>query len=866
MDNPGPINRPEDNNGQLEGPLPVGVSQNYFGWQKSTVKSVFIDKSKENNNEKYFRMTADNILSAGPQFSVSIPKLEPGKYYRLCATVRNLSEGRFSLFLREGPAPYANIGPSVYIDSFGKWETRSVVIQFQNPGSGIYSLYFILASPGVYDIKEFSIREATEKEYIAQQQGLVKAKNIRRPNSGWNNYLSSSCFPFGVPAGWNCRRGAASVSDDSTGPSGQPALKLQPGMGEKSLPQLFSAPFQTPDPEKVYTVSFSYKGSGVLKCNGAAFKPTPDWQRGSIQLQIPEIQSGAFLNFQADETVYLDAVRVAGNGQTDYRRAGACEIALGVPASDASEARVQFEDEPALLAYRLLGQRESVVLKGSVTNIWGETKDLPTSRPNAADGTINYNLFPDTPFGQFRVEVQAFQDDKPVSPIAEYVVSRFRRPKYWGKDAPNSPFGIHEEPIAQLLIGLKAGGINWVRLHDGGFQYCLWPALEPEKGKWTFFDEEIKTYRKYGMKLYGQLGGAPTWASYYADTEFKPDGYWKFFAAPTDEHLPDFENYAYTVVKRYQDYIQDWFVWNEPWGGFFHCSYDQTRKMYKTFENQGGAYAKVLKAAYTGAKRANPNVQVTGFGTYGSAEKFTRQIVDAGGFDFCDSLDYHEYIPKTFGFPNDGNLKNLTQAFEPVTEKYGPIKKDIIMSEGSPLSNGADRGTPLQGIYKNVLPWDNDDQYNNQADDVARFVMSLLSTGVKKVYLYTAHGHSNLTRSSFQLLLGADGYPHPTLAALSAFAWNAEDSRFVQYKELCPNVYAAAFQKEDGSSFAVITGKRLARAEISYAADNGRAFDLYGNPISIPFKYEGYLQYVTTTDPVVVLLDKLSGRAAPLEQ
>lgn len=869
LDQPNPkVWTAEESKGQLEGQLPEGVSPNYFGWQKSQVKSSFVEKA----GEKFVRMTASSTIPTGPQFSVAIPRLEKGKFYRLTATVRNLAESNFSLFLREGPDPYQTLSPSVTIKPTGKWETHSAFLQFEPPASGSYSLYFTFSGDGTWDLKEFSISEASAEEFRAQQQGLSSHRNIRRPDAHWKNFIFSSCFPFGVPAGWNCRRGTATISDDVTGPSGQPALKLAVGMGEKKNPQFFSAPFQTPDPEKTYTLSFSYRGPGTLICRGQSFEPSETWKRGSVNLRVPEFQAGTFLTFEANDTVFLDAIRLAEEGETDYQRAGKCEIALGMPTSDASEARVQFEDEPALLAFRLLGDCAGVTLRGTVTNIWGQTLTLPEIRTNApkdaafADGTIPYQLFPETPFGQFRIDLQAFQGNEAVSPIAEFVVSRFRRPVYWGKDAPNSPFGIHEEPIQTLLTGLKAGGINWVRLHDGGFQYCNWPAIEPEKGKWTFHDAEIKAYRKAGMMLYGQLGGAPNWANYYANSEFKPDGYRLFFSAPTDEHLGDFENYAYQIVKHHKNEIQDWFVWNEPWGGgFFHCGYDQKRKCYLPFENQGAAYAKVMKAAYAGAKRANPDVRVTGFATYGNATEFTSQIVDAGGYEFCDELDYHEYLPRTFGYPGDGNLKNLEQTFAPVTEKYGPIQKKIIMSEGSPLSNGSDRGLPLQGIYSELLPWENEDLYHQQADDVTRFTFSLLTTGLKRVFLYTAHGHSNLTKSSFQLLLGADGYPHPSLAALSAFAWHAEDSQFVKYQELCPNVFAAVFQKQDGTSFAVITGKRMARAEIRCTAAGARAEDLYGNPLTFPVRYEGFLAYVSSSDSADALLQKISGKPMPLE-
>ncbi|MDO4574204.1 MAG: hypothetical protein Q4D98_03205 [Planctomycetia bacterium] len=855
LDTPGPVFHPEKTNGQLDGALPVGLGPNYFGWQKSRVKTSYGEEA----GKKFCSMHVSNALAVGPQFVLAIPKLEEGKYYRLTATVRNFSRGRFSLYLREKPAPYRSLGAAVSIEPSGEWETHSAFVKFHKPASDQYGLFCTLDSDGRFDLREFSITEATAAEYRLQGSGGI-LQNIVRPCTTWRNFLASSCFPWGVPAGWNCRRGTATVSDDMTGPSGQRALLLEPGEGEKPGPVLFSSPFQTPDPAKVYTVSFSYKGAGRPTCNGKTFAASDTWQRAQLDIQVAEDRPCCVLEFSADGPFFLDAVRVSEKGETSYSPAGKCEIALGVPRSEASEARIQFDDEQAGLVYQLVGDFSGVVLRGTVTNLWGETRDLPEIRPTAATGKLDYLLFPETPFGQFRVNLQAFAGEKPCSMVAEYVVSRFRRPVYWGKDAPHSPFGIHEEAIPQLLTGLKAGGMNWIRLHDGGFIYCMWTGLEPEKGKWTFFDSAIQTYRKSGMMLYGQLGGAPLWASYYANTEFQPDGYRKYFSVPTDEHLPDFEHYAYTVVKHYENDIHDWFVWNEPWGGgFFHRDYDKEKKAYIGFENQGEAYAKVMKAAYRGAKRANPNVRVTGFSTFGNGTQFTSQIVDAGGYEACDEIDYHEYVPRTFGFPDDGNREILESAFGPIVQKYGKIDKAIIMSEGSPLSNGSNQGAPLQGMYRHVLPWDNNDRYNTQADDVVRYVMSLLGNNVKRVFLYTAHGHQNLTRSAFQVLLGADGYPHPTLAAMSTFTYHAEDSRFVAYKELCPHVYAALFQKNDGSSFAVITGKRQAWAKIHCSLAHAKGEDLYGNPLTFPMEYHGFLLYVISNETADVLRDALSG-------
>lgn len=873
LDQVGKVFTQEESRGQLEGPLPVGVGQNYFGWQKSRVKSALVEK----DGERYFRMEVSDVFSMGPQFVMRIPRLEEGKYYRLSATVRNLSEGRFNLYLRENPDPYANIGAGVSAEADGEWRTYSATICFRKPASDNYSLYFALSGDGIYDLREFSLTETDAAEFDAFQRGMIRGGKIIRPDAGWKNFVFSSCFPFGVPAGWNCRYGKATVSDDVAGPSGQPALKLERGLGEKRTPCLFSAPFLVPEPEKTYSISFSYRSLEPIQCCGRQFDASSEWRRASMPIQISAKQSAAFLEFTSADTFWLDGVRVGEEGETEYRTAGECELALGLPRSDASVSRVQFEDEPAQILWKALGDVSGATLRGSVTNIWGETRSLPEisleKRASGTDrsggnesGELSYLIFPETPLGQFRVELQAFRGDRAISPVAEFVVSRFHRPIYWGKDAPNSRFGIHQEPIEYLLTGLKAGGLNWIRLHDGGFIYCQWPAVEAEKGKWTFHDDAIQEYRKRNFMLYGQLGGAPTWASYYANTEFKPDGYWKYFAAPTEEHLGDFENYAYQIVKRYADDIQDWFVWNEPWGGFFHCGYDAQNRRYLTFENQGAAYAKVMAAGYAGAKRANPNVRVTGFGTYGGATTFTKQIVDAGGNAFCDELDYHQYSNKTFCYPGDGNETNLKNTFASLEEASGPIAKPIIMSEGSPFSNGSDRGQLFLGLYRNVLPWENNEKYSHLADDVTRFTASLLNCGLKRVFLYTAHGFRNLTRCSFQMLLAADGYPHPSLAALSQYAWLAEDSEFKGYRELAPNVYAAIYARRDGSSFALVTGKRNARAEITCSAADAKGFDLYGNPLSLPMKYDGFLHYVTSSEKAEALEERIYGKELKLEE
>ena len=62
------------------------------------------------------------------------------------------------------------------------------------------------------------------------------------------------------------------------------------------------------------------------------------------------------------------------------------------------------------------------------------------------------------------------------------VATRVVRPRYWNKDAPDSPFGVHVVPQRESLLAAKASGANWARLHDAGLFLIGWAFLEPKKG------------------------------------------------------------------------------------------------------------------------------------------------------------------------------------------------------------------------------------------------------------------------------------------------------------------------------------------------------------------------------------------------
>ena len=500
-----------------------------------------------------------------------------------------------------------------------------------------------------------------------------------------------------------------------------------------------------------------------------------------------------------------------------------------------------------MLNYYVTGKADDVTVKSSVTDLYGKTTALPDSKGKS--GAIRY-LPGARPYGQFRVEVQAFRNGKPVSVVNEMVVTRLPRPVYWDRDAPDSPFGIHMNQLESSIRAMKAGGFNWMRLHDGARHLSCWYFVEPEKGKWKFADKEIKAYRDNHFMLYGQLGGAPVWATELRNLpDFKSE-YTKVYFTPLPQYEKDFANYCKVIAARYKGVIDDWFIWNEPWGPlFFHKSYDPEKKEYITHgsvRDNARVYTRYSKLAYTAAKQGNPRCRITGINSYSNRPDWNSTIWHDGGYDFCDEIDWHVYyqdIPS--GYPGDGLKDRMESSFDEIIRKEGGLTKPYIMSEGQAGSASVEETEQRIGLYRNTITWHSMENSREIAESNIRYLLSHLSFGVKRIFLYTSHSYSHMGRGSgLQIMLGADGYPHPGLVAMSAFAKRVEGRKFVRWQTLADGVYAALFSNGKQTT-AVISGDLLKKAELVCRGNFPfRMADLYGNPVSA-LNYRGQILYVT---------------------
>ena len=860
--------------GSYSGPMPQGMNQDFTAWSSGVCRA---ESGTDTLGDTFLRFFIDK---PGVQFNIRLPGLQAKKLYKATFVVRNQLTGEITPYLRRMYKPYDLPGVKFRIPRSTSFRTLvfpfspKTVYNEPNP----QGLFLHIAETGILDFKRIRIEEVSKQEYELLEMEQMR-RVIRKP-AGTVNFLRNSTLPKGLQSGW-CRlagnhqsRSEVEPDPEVTGPSGEAALKLDSSTdGEVGI---FSEPFSAGDPRRPVTVSFSYRGSGtfaaVLMADGRKalsrrnLSPQKDkWKRAVLTARIPIRRLAAVLKIQGKGKLHVDAFRVAEEGESEYRMSGEHEISFFLPPSETSVSRIQFEDEAPLLNYYLTGNAGDVCLKSTVTDLYGKTLPLPDAEGKS--GTLRY--LPETmnPFGQFRIEAQAFRDGKPVSPVNEMVVTRLPRPRFWKKDAPDSPFGIHANQLESSIRAMKAGGFNWVRLHDGARHLSCWYFVEPEKGTWRFADKEIKAYRDNHILLFGQLGGAPVWASALKDLPSFRNRYAGVYFTPLPEHEADFARYCETMTRRYKGVIDDWFVWNEPWLPlFFHNGFDSTSGRYLTFgslRDNANAYARLSKLACLGAKKGNPDCRITAFSSSrGSTPAWNAALYAAGGYSFCDEIDYHTYHQNApAGFPGDGLEETMHLSFSEILRREGGISKPFLMSEGQSGYATADEGDPRTGLYKHTIPWQSRENYHRIAEAEIRFLLSHLTFGVKRIFLYTSHAYSSLAQGSeLQIMLGADGFPHPGLVAMSAFASRIETKKFIRWHKLADGIFAALFS--DGKqTVAVITGDPRRQAEILCTGPFPHSFaDLYGNPLP-SLSYQGRLLYLAAICPPEMLLPHLRAAA-----
>jgi hypothetical protein len=717
--------------------------------------------------------------------------------------------------------------------------------------------------------------------------------NEAAPSPGPGNLLRNTRLVEGLPSGWTITGRInnpfsegedVKFQTDATvpGPSGYPAFLVDviatdgvpSSYGWQQSVLFFSEPFKVPT-DGVYTASVYIKGSGtgsigivpdnslavdgpVVAIREFAIEDGDDWKRITCTFDASAKKKLYGIRFKLDGKFWFDGFQVnAGREPSPYQSALPAEVALQAEGGDLESVRMQFADENPLIRWTVTGAQAGNVLAAKVVDLNGTAKNLPeiALKGEASEsGTIDYAMPELNSLGQFRIEaVVKNHDGDHASMETELVMTRVKRPKSWGKDNPESPFGIHIQPTHDQILMAKAFGMNWVRLHDAGVQLVGWAYLEKEAGKWNFFEKELARYRKGNLLILGQLGTAPQWKSKAAQSTVEPPAIEQTVCGSYFEpsNLEDFADYTRRVAERYRDYIQYFDIWNEPWHPFFFAvdftktqpaTMERAAKMGESwFINSSSApeeFAKLQKTAFDALHEANKGFQLVGMGTHGSPVKdgrypgdvWTKRMVESGAMKTLDDVGFHAYTSGPIGFPGD----SIDEEIKTAVGYLGGVKEvhasghQLWMTEGSPIPRKT-----TSGFYRLTLPYKDGENYWDSSDRIVRFLTRFLSEGVDKVFLYSMDATNYFgQRPRARVFVNEDGYPHPSGAAAANTTWNLEGTRFRSSFEL-KNGKATGYVFDGADSSVILVCPRPGKPMVAPDPEGLQLSveDIFGNPL-----------------------------------
>lgn len=770
------------------------------------------------------------------QLYLAGPFLRKGAIIRLRLALRAPSSGVLGLKVRQGQKPY-KIYWQTQLSVTPEWRVFEIAIpSIPKDEKGGYRL-FLLPQQGVIDIDSLSLRYLDREEVIKEGNKLD------------GNLLVTSSFPLGLSRPWRLyqvREGSTAEKDPAVmGPTGVPALKLIPSRDLKPDDRFYGVglvvpPFQVAQFQK-NTFSFYAKGSEEgqkvrlhLLDQDRYFKShnfalTTEWQRYEWSTELPFVVDNYLTaRIFSKEVFWLDGLQFErGEKASEFQRPSLSELHLE-PAADWG---LSLEREPWQTRVAVAGEQPAgAYLKGKLIDSFGEEMELGKIAYQPGESGEMLMTLPDHPAGKFGTFLLQLQLDdangKALSNWSEAVLHRVRAPRMAGKDAPDSPFGVHIEPRGYAPAVAKKLGFNWVRFH-GPATGIKWGEVEPQPGEWDFSqaDQEVKTFRDNHLMILGMVDTAP---KFYTDSS--PHYHWhEHYFLPKAEHHAKWVDYAKRIVGRYKDDIQVWEIWNEPFiKSFFR------KKYLKGDDFEPGTpadYLDLIRLAAPAVKEADPEATVIWSST--PHRDWNDEIVNLGVPNYGDVASFH-YYSNTKPFPDFDNYLAKMRRNLPEENKDMPFWN----------TEGASGGANDFNLYEHLPAKKSDTELTRyNAEFLVLYQLAGLVHGVEKYFLYTLHGPQ--WGQGWTILL-SDGSLPPSASAMSNLFWHVENKSYDQAKELGAGITAYQF-KGEGETVVVLvnqskTGKSMVLDQLPASV---KLRNLYGNEVPVDSALSQRIYYLT---------------------
>jgi hypothetical protein len=774
------------------------------------------------------RVAVERVERGRVQVVIPDVVVVPSHFMRLRFAVRSPTSGSVEVSLRQRGEPYRTYWTTTF-HGRPEWAVVEALASVDSVDREAV-LMFAFESPGVVEIDDLVAVYLTPEEALGD-----------RDFSG--NLLPSSSFPLGLSAPWagggnGMPTEAYQVDPEVRGPTGLPSLRLTPSPSDGRPMSQLTAPFEG-RPGGIHTFSFWARAEETGKMVSIRVGPvsanlwrapwqkeitiSQDWERYYFSLELPPSPEGFYLariNSHSPGVCWVDGLTVEADSTAgEFKKTGPVEVA----AVAMGPYGLLFEG--ATLRYRVAAWGDlqpGTRIAGTLRDLYGNEWELP---PVAIDGATP--LFqaevevPDLgqpPLGSYLIELRVLAaNGQSLSRPAELLLHRVRRPRHWGEAAPQSPFGVHVFSSAREAIMAKALGFNWARTN---YKFN-WSRVEPRPGAWNWdgLDAEIAALRSANLEVLAYLGGVPQRASNASDDWTGSNvSWWRVTAAPREDALDGWEEYARRVLGRYGDQVRVFEIWNEPFlAGFFVEDVVQGRPVRAPASRLYQIAERVRKAAneagFAGQLFWNVGAH------YGDDERhFDAEAVLIGTSHYVDGYTMHRYSMAPKAFPEDRFAQDVA-ALREVHPKA---------LEGRPLwnSEGGSGPSELFNLYRHSPPRQSSGQADAQADRLVRYVLSNFAAGIEKVFLYSFF-EPDEWKPNYSYL-HVDGQLSQTAPAISNLAWLLEGKRFEEMVALPGGIFGHVYEG-GGETVVVLVSSGLERPRLSVPAGT-EVIDLYGNP------------------------------------
>ncbi len=243
--------------------------------------------------------------------------------------------------------------------------------------------------------------------------------------------------------------------------------------------------------------------------------------------------------------------------------------------------------------------------------------------------------------------------------------------------------GMSVADINKELDDIVSLGATWVRF-DVEWQNIQYQNAN--KYDWADYDKVVTAAANHHLKMLGILAYTPAWA--------RSSGCSSPQCPPADP--AQFAKFAAQAAAHYAPKgLQSWEIWNEP----------NTRQFWQTGADPA-AYTRVLQAAYTSIKLANPQaIIVTGglspqdsSASNMSELDFLQGIYNAGGKGFFDAVGDHPYTYPLMPSDSSGHawarMSQTGVSLRSIMAANGDSVKKIWITEfGAPTGGPGDTAT-----------------------------------------------------------------------------------------------------------------------------------------------------------------------------